>query len=68
VLICLIAAFFIFGCQPLRTVTASATPTIEVQISTLPYLTETPVPECVVLSDVELSAEISVDHESAQQG
>jgi hypothetical protein len=46
----------LFGCQPVGTVPTSTTPLIESQI--LEPVTETPVPACVFLSDVELSVNI----------
>lgn len=56
VIICSIAALFLFGCQPLETPPASTTPLVELQV--LEPMTETPVPACVILSDVELSVEL----------
>jgi hypothetical protein len=46
----------LFGCQPLDTAPTSTTPLVELQI--LEPMTETPVPACVFLSDVELSVSI----------
>ncbi|MBI4762676.1 MAG: hypothetical protein ACOYYF_01935 [Chloroflexota bacterium] len=56
VIICSIAALLLFGCQPLETPPASATPLVEVQV--LEPMTETPVPACVLLPDVELSVDL----------
>lgn len=58
VIICLIVIAFLFGCQPIPNATAPATSTVEVQFSTALYVTETPVPACVSLPDVELYIEI----------
>src|SRR5215208_1637493 len=48
----LTVASLLFGCQPLGTVPMSTTPLVEPQI--LEPVTETPVPACVFLSDIEL--------------
>lgn len=56
VIISSIAAVFLFGCQPLETPPASTTPLVELQV--LEPMTETPVPACVILPDVELSVEL----------
>jgi hypothetical protein len=44
------------GCQPLDSAPTSTTPLVELQISE--PVTETPVPACVLLSDVEISVSI----------
>jgi hypothetical protein len=54
----LAAVGLLFACQPLGTAPTSPPPFVEVQIVTPSFLTETPVPPCVVLSDVELTVEI----------
>lgn len=54
--VCSITAAFLFGCQSLETPPASTTPVVELQV--LEPITETPVPPCVMLSDVELSVEL----------
>lgn len=48
----------LFGCQSSRIATVSTTPNVEVQVLTGPFLTETPIPECVILPDVELSTDL----------
>jgi hypothetical protein len=49
---------FLLGCQIVNTIPISTTPTAEFIISTPSFLTETPIPACVVLSDVELSVKL----------
>lgn len=56
VIICSIAAAFLFGCQPLENPPVSTTPAVELQV--LEPMTETPVPACVTLADVELTVEL----------
>lgn len=51
----IVAADFLFGCQPTGITPTSTVPTGELTIWTPAFLTETPIPACVVLSDVELS-------------
>jgi len=48
----------LFGCQLLETLPTSTTPLVEVQVLTPSLLTETPIPACVELSDIELSVEM----------
>lgn len=54
----MIVVAVLLGCQP---VGAETIPTPEVQISIFPYETETPVPECMSLPDVELKVEMLSD-------
>lgn len=61
-IIYLTVATFLFGCQSISTATNSTTPIVEVQILTPSFLTETPVPACVFLSDVELSVSILAEN------
>jgi len=64
IFIFLVVASSLVGCRPPDTVSTSITPLVEVQILTPSPLTETPVPACVVLSDVELSVELLSDENS----
>ena len=58
ILLFLIVISSLVGCRPLDTVLTSTTPLVEVQILTPSLLTETPIPACVFLPDVELSVSI----------
>lgn len=51
----LVVAGLLFGCRSFDSVPSPTTPVVEVEILTSPSMTETPIPACVVLSDVELS-------------
>ncbi|MEW6287752.1 MAG: hypothetical protein AB1509_16165 [Chloroflexota bacterium] len=55
-IICSITAMLLFGCLPLETPPVPTTPLVEVQV--LEPMTETPVPACVILPDVDLSVEL----------
>lgn len=57
-MICLTVANVLLGCHPVRTTATSTTPDVEVSVVTASPLTDTPVPACVVLSDIELSVDI----------
>lgn len=57
-LVFLTSGGILFACQPLSTIPTSKSPTVEFIISTPSFLTETPIPACVVLSDIELSVDL----------
>ena len=58
IIICVVTIVFLVSCQSAQNGTAPVYPTSDVQISTVQYLTETPIPACVVLSGIELFVEL----------
>jgi hypothetical protein len=62
ILILLAAAGSLVGCRPPEATPTSITPVVEVQILTPSLLTETPIPACVFLDDVELFVSLLSEH------
>jgi hypothetical protein len=52
----------LFGCESTGELPSPTISNSDVQISTMPYLTETPVPACVSIPDVKLNVQILSDN------